>query len=140
MIARSAWEVARSMFRFEKLEVWKEAMQYANKVYDFTETLPKSEIFGLSSQLKRASLSIPSNIAEGSGSSTLRDFAHSLDIAIKSAIETVSELFFAKMRGYIKEEKQRELYDEAEILIKRIQGLKQYLRKDPRAKTNVPRA
>lgn len=128
------------MFRFEKLEVWREAMDYTNKVYDITETFPKSELSGLTSQLKRASLSIPSNIAEGSGSSSLKDFSHSLDIAIKSAIETVSELFFARMRGYIKEQKVRELYDEAEILIKRIQGLKQYLRKNQRATSNVPRA
>lgn len=117
------------MFRFEKLEVWREAMKYASKVYDLTEKFPKEELFGLTSQLRRAALSIPSNIAEGSGASTVKDFSHSLDIAIKSTIETVSELLFAQLRGYVGGETVRLLYEEAEVLVKRIQGLKRYLKK-----------
>lgn len=116
------------MFRFEKLEVWKLSMSYAHKIYDLTEKFPKLEQFGLTSQIRRAALSISSNIAEGSGSSTNKDFCNFLDIAIKSTIETVSQLFFAKERKYIKEEDIGILYDEAEILVKRIQALKTYLK------------
>lgn len=123
------------MFRFEKLEVWKMAIDYANSIYGICDSLPKSEIFGLSSQLRRAALSISSNIAEGSGSSSTKDFCNFLDIAIKSTIETVSQLHFARERKYINEKTLDKLYPEAEILVKRIQGLKKYL-KSPRATTH----
>lgn len=116
------------MFRFQKLEVWQESITYGSKVYNVVETFPKDELFGLSSQLKRASLSISSNIAEGSGSSSVKDFCNFLDIAIKSTLETVSQLLFAKERGYVSETKVNEFYEEAEKLTKRIQGLKQYLK------------
>lgn len=115
------------MFRFEKLEVWQESINYAKRIYTLTNTLPKSEMFGLSSQLKRAALSILSNIAEGTGSSTKRDFSHSLDIAIKSAIETVSQLMFGKTMNYFSENSVQPLYEQAELLIKRIQRLKKSL-------------
>ena len=122
------------MFRFEKLEVWSESINYAKKIYKLADTLPRSELFGLNSQLKRAALSIPSNIAEGSGGSTAKDFSHYLDISIKSTIETVSQLLFGREMGYFKQEGIKKLYDEAETLVKRIQGLKKYLYKSERRK------
>lgn len=116
------------MFRFEKLDVWHESIQYAIKIYLLADTLPKSELFGLNSQIKRAVLSISSNIAEGTGSSTEKDFAHFLDIAIKSSIETVSQLMFGKEMKYFSEESIKPLYQQAELLIKRIQSLKKSLK------------
>ena len=127
------------MYRFEKLEVWKLSVQYGLKVYRKADTLPKNETLGLISQLKRAALSISSNIAEGSGSSTQKDFAHFLDIAIKSTIETVSQLLFASDLGFLPRDQVQELYDESEVLIKMIQGLKHYLKK-PRATSYMPHA
>ena len=117
------------LFRFEKLLIWKESIVYAKHVYALTDKLPKSELFGLIAQLKRAVLSISSNIAEGSGSTTVNDFSRYLDIAIKSAIETVSQLLFALEMNYATEEEVRPLYDEAQVLIKRIQSFKKSLRK-----------
>lgn len=105
------------------------SIQYSKNIYTLADSFPKSEMFGLIMQIKRAALSISSNIAEGSGSSTTKDFSHFLDIAIKSTIETVSQLFFAKEMGYITEKALYSHYEEAEILVKRIQGLKQYLKK-----------
>ena len=122
------------MFRFEKLEVWKESIDYAKNIYKLADALPRSELFGLNSQLKRAALSIPSNIAEGSGSSTTKDFSHFLDIAIKSTIETVSQLLFGREMGYFKDNDIKKLYEEAETLVKRIQSLKKYLYKSVRNK------
>lgn len=127
------------MFRFEKLEVWKLANDYCLKIYKITDSFPKYEMFCLTSQLNRAGISIPSNIAEGSGASTIKDFCHSLDISIKSTIETVSQLFIAIKRGYIKEETKNVMYQEAEVLVRKIQSLKQYLKK-PRATTHELRA
>lgn len=115
------------MFRFEKLEVWKESLIYAKHVYSICGEFPKEELFGLTSQIKRAALSISSNIAEGSGSSSKKDFAHFLDIAIKSVFETVSQLFFAKELEFIKQKSFDNLYSEAEILVKKVQSLKQSL-------------
>lgn len=120
------------MFRFEKLEVWNESVEYAKKIYILSEKLPKNEIYGLTAQIKRASLSISSNIAEGSGGASINDFCHYLNIAIKSTIETVSQLLFAKNMGYIKDYDIKYLYNEAELLVKRIQALKLYLRKSER--------
>ena len=120
----------KNTFRFQKLEIWKAAILYAKHIYEITEKLPKSEMFGLISQLKRAALSISSNIAEGSGSTTINDFSHYLDISIKSTIETVSQLLFAFEMGYLSEKDIAPLYDEAEILIKRMQSFKKSLRRN----------
>lgn len=127
------------MFRFEKLNVWKLSVEYGNRVYDIADNLPKSEIYGLIPQLKRAALSISSNIAEGSGSSSTKDFCHFLDIAIKSTIETVSQLMFAQERKFINRETVDKIYVEAEILVKKIQSLKKYLKK-PQPTTYTQRA
>ena len=123
----------KNTFRFQKLEIWKAAILYAKHIYEITEKLPKSEMFGLISQLKRAALSISSNIAEGSGSTTINDFSHYLDISIKSTIETVSQLLFAFEMGYLSEKDIAPLYDEAEILIKRMQSFKKSLRRNRNA-------
>jgi four helix bundle protein len=116
------------MFRFENLEIWKLAIEYANKLYDIADTLPQEEMYGLSSQLRRAAVSISNNIAEGSGANTNKDFSCFLDISIKSALETVNILYFAFLRKYINETKQKELYEEAEKLIRKIRSFKKTLR------------
>lgn len=116
------------MFRFEKLEIWHQSIRYSKNIYLIADTLPKNEEFGLKSQIKRAALSISSNIAEGSGSSTNKDFSHFLDIAIKSTIETVSQLKFGQEMNYFRNTDVEKLYDQAEVLIKRIQAFKKSLR------------
>lgn len=116
------------MFRFEKLEIWHESIKYSKDIYKIAETLPRNEEFGLKSQIKRAALSISSNIAEGSGSTTQKDFSHFLDISIKSTIETVSQLLFGKEMNYFKDRDMKILYDQAEVLIKRIQSFKKSLK------------
>lgn len=103
------------------------AIEYGDKCYRIVDVLPKNEQFGLASQLRRAALSISSNIAEGSGSATTKDFSNFLDISIKSALETVSLLAFASKQKYIAEEIRQERYQEAEILVKKIHSFKQSL-------------
>lgn len=119
------------MFRFEKLIIWKLSVEYGKKVCRVAESLPKSEEFGLKSQLKRAALSISSNIAEGSGSSSKKDFSNFLDIAIKSTIETVSQLLFAREMEYVDDIIVDELYIESEILVRKIYDFKYSLKKQP---------
>jgi four helix bundle protein len=114
-------------FRFEQLTIWSDANNYISKIYDITKTFPRDELFSLTDQLRRSSTSISANIAEGSGSSSKKDFIHYLDIAIKSAYETVSHLYLAKNQQYITEETRINLYTEAEILVKKIQTFKKWL-------------
>ncbi len=115
------------MFRFESLEIWKLAIEYCIQLYDIADTLPAKEMYGLGSQLRRAAVSISSNIAEGSGANTNKDFSNFLDISVKSTLETVSILYFALERKYIVEEKRKELYEEAEKIIRKIRAFKNKL-------------
>jgi four helix bundle protein len=75
------------MRNFRNLQVWAEAMEIVKDVYHITEKLPKDEKFGLTSQMRRAAISIPANIAEGSSRRTSVDFARFLDIALGSSFE-----------------------------------------------------
>lgn len=114
-------------FRFEKLNIWVEANDYAHEIYLLTAKFPQRELFSLTDQLRRAANSIPTNIAEGSGSSSDKDFSHYLDISIKSAYETVSLLFRAEQENLINVKIRELLYGQAEILIKRIFAFKKSL-------------
>ena len=100
------------------------------KIYDSTRLFPREELFSLANQLKRASISISANIAEGSGSSSIKDYSHYLDIAIKSTFEVVSHLFIAQQNGYISEVLRVELYEDAELLVKQIKSFKLWLTKN----------
>jgi len=116
------------VFRFEELEIWKLAIEYGNELYDVADKFPPKELYGLGSQLRRSAVSISNNIAEGSGASTNKDFRSFLDISVKSTLETVNILYFAKIRKYITEEKRLKLYEEAEKIIRKTRSLKNTLR------------
>jgi four helix bundle protein len=124
----NAFTPIKNMFRFEKLEIWKLAIGYANDIYDLTDKFPNSEKYNVTDQLKRASLSISNNIAEGSGAATKKNFCSYLDISVSSAFETVNLLHFAKMRNYITESTREALYNKAEVLIKKIRSFKKSLK------------
>ncbi len=70
-----------SGFRFENLAVWQKALDFADRVYDVTSQFPADERFGLTNQMRRAAVSISSNIAEGTGRMTNKDFARFVEIA-----------------------------------------------------------
>jgi len=78
------------MYRFEKLEVWQKAMNFCELVYRKSKDFPKSEIYGLTSQIRRATTSIPLNIAEGSACKTDKEFIQFLFIALRSHYEVVT--------------------------------------------------
>lgn len=108
------------MFRFETLDIWVQSRKYASLVYELTKTWPKSEQFGLISQIRRCSVSIAANIAEGSASRSKKEFRHFLDHSRKSPFETISHLYIACDQGYISNQQLKELYEESEHLIRRI--------------------
>ena len=88
-------------FQYRKLIVWQKAMQFARQVYSLIEHFPISEKYALSDQVRRAAVSIPSNIAEGCGRASNRDYAHFLSIARGSLYETMAQLELAQSLGYI---------------------------------------
>src|SRR5215207_3430172 len=77
-------------FRFEKLTVWQSSRRLAGEIYSVTKAFPKDELFGLTSQIRRAAVSVTANIAEGSGRNSDVDFAHFLELAYGSAMEVAS--------------------------------------------------
>jgi four helix bundle protein len=83
------------------LHVWQEAMALARAIYVLTATFPKEELYSLTTQMRRAAVSIPSNIAEGAGRGTQREFRQYLVIARGSLSELETELLLAKDFGYI---------------------------------------
>ncbi|MGB7203515.1 MAG: four helix bundle protein [Pyrinomonadaceae bacterium] len=88
----------------EKLDVWKKSVDFEVEIYRMTESFPKEEKFGLTSQIRRASVSIPANIAEGAARETDKDFLRFLSIVQGSASEVETELLIANRLGYISEE------------------------------------
>lgn len=89
--------------KYQKLLVWQEAMNLVVGVYRITERLPATERFGLCQQLRRAAVSIPSNIAEGAGRHSDKDFIRFLNIANGSLLEVETQLLIALQLQYIEE-------------------------------------
>jgi four helix bundle protein len=77
---------------FRELKIWQESMNLVKQVYALTTELPANEKFGLISQIQRCAISIPSNIAEGSGRSSEKEFLHFLNISISSSYELETQL------------------------------------------------
>ncbi len=94
---------------FRNLKVWKKAHEVALKTYKLTESYPKGELYGLTSQFRRAAVSISANIAEGCGRGSDPDFARFLQIAMGSASELEYELLLSRDLGYLKSEDQEKL-------------------------------
>ena len=88
---------------FRNLIVWQKSMSLVRSVYALSKTFPPDERYALTDQLRRAVVSIPSNIAEGNGRASSKDYAHFLSIARGSLYETVTQLEIAKDLGYVKE-------------------------------------
>jgi len=88
-------------FGFEKLVVWKEARIFIEKIYNLTDNFPKKEIFGLTSQIQRACVSIAANIAEGSSRFSRKDFIRFIQISYGSLMEVLSHTYVAYDRKYI---------------------------------------
>lgn len=92
------------IFSFEKLNVWKESIALVKSIYRLTNSFPSDEKFGLVSQLRRASISISSNIAEGTSRNTNKDKAHFTTISYSSAMEVLNQLIISKELEFISEE------------------------------------
>lgn len=92
------------IFAFEQLEVYQIARQYVQYIYELSDVFPAKEDFALTSQIRRAAVSITSNIAEGTSQFSLKDKSHFIEIAYGSLMETYSQLQVAVDLKYIKNE------------------------------------
>jgi four helix bundle protein len=115
------------MFNFEKLDVWQEAIQFADLVYELTGDFPGEERFGLTSQMRRAAVSISSNLAEGSSRISRTDFARFVEIATGSLFEVVSQSTIALRRKMIAQDDYNRSYAAAEKQSKMLSGLRRSL-------------
>ncbi len=114
-------------FKFESLTIWNKSLELSVGIDGLAKQFPKSEMYNLCSQIRRASDSVTLNIAEGSTGQTNPEFKRFLTYAIRSGIEVVSCLFIAKRKGYLKEDTFDKYYQEYEILIKMITSFKDKL-------------
>lgn len=114
---------------FKEIKAWKKAKNIVSLVYKLTKIFPVDEKYALTSQVKRAVVSISSNIAEGSGRNTNNDFAHFLDIALGSAFELESELLIAIDLDFITSNDCENIFEQLDEVQKLIVGFQKYLRK-----------
>ena len=111
-----------------KLKVWQKAHTFTINLYKITKDFPSEEKFGLTNQIRRASVSIESNLAEGAGRSSSKDFSRFLDIAQGSAFEVKCQILIAKDLGYIDNNKSELLMDKINEVSRMITSLNQKLK------------
>ena len=109
---------------YQDLEVWKESMQLAKKIYLETKSFPKEEIYGITSQIRRAAVSIPSNIAEGSARQSDKEMVQFLHISLGSLAELETQLILSKEIGYL----ENEFVNDIISIRRKLLGLIKYLR------------
>lgn len=115
-------------FKFESLDVWKESVELTGVVHDVSAKFPSSELYVLTSQMKRAADSVCLNIAEGSTGQSSKEFKKFLGYAIRSGIEVVACIYVARRRRIISDEDFTYIYNFTDNLIKRVQALRKSIR------------
>jgi four helix bundle protein len=110
------------------LEVWKVAVGFVTEVYKVTEGFPQSELFGLTNQMRRAAVSVPSNIAEGAARNTSKEFVYYLSISLGSLAELETQLMIAHNLGYMDQVKLNGLLDKLQAIRRMVLGLRRALK------------
>lgn len=111
----------------KELDVWKKAIDFVIEIYKTSDVFPKTEAYGLTNQLRRAVVSVPSNIAEGAARRSDKEFIHFLYVALGSLSEVETQIIIAKKLGYIK--KDEKVLDHLQTVRKMLTGLINYLKK-----------
>jgi len=121
---------------FRNLKIYKRAIEYSMEIYKITKTFPKDEVYGLTSQTRRAAISTALNIAEGSGNSSEREFKRFLEISLRSVYEVIACLEIALKLEYINEVEFKKLIAEADEIAAMIVGFNKSLTSVSSAKRN----
>ena len=111
-------------FRFEKLDIWKEAISLSNKLFDIAELVEEKRYYKFAEQLRSAGMSISNNIAEGSGSVSKKEFSNFLNFARRSIFECANILVILEKRNLINKEQKTQLSKELAILSRRIMAFR----------------
>ena len=110
------------------LNVWKESIFFVTDIYTITKTFPKTEIFGIVNQLRRASVSVPSNISEGAARQSQKEFVQFLYIAQGSVAELETQLIISQNLQFINENKLSEIANRLNLIRSQITGLIRHLK------------
>ena len=119
---------------YRDLLVWQKAMELVVGTYRFSSSFPREELYGLTSQLRRASVSVPSNIAEGYGRASRQEYIQFLYVAQGSLKETETQIILAEMLGYASGDATKNLLEKSAVVGKLLGGLIRALRR----KTSAP--
>ena len=111
-------------YSFEKLRVWQDAREFVSFIYKITKAFPQEEKFGLTNQIRRASVSIAANLAEGSSRVSSKDQAHFTNISYSSLMEVLSHIYIASDLGFIEFEPFKESKKKIIILSKQLSALR----------------
>jgi len=117
-------------FSFERLDVWKKSRLLTKEIYLLTKKFPDDEKFGITSQLRRAIISVCSNIAEGSSRKSKKDQAHFYNISYSSLTESLNQLIISNDLGYLKDESLEEIRNEIHTISLMLNRLIAYSNKD----------
>ena len=113
---------------FLNLQIWKRSRKLVKRIYQLTQTFPPEEKFGLTSQIRRCTVSVPSNIAEGCGRGTNPQLSHFLDIAIGSLCELETQIYLSKDLEFFSKKVFDELIEEITVIRKMTQSFKNNLK------------
>jgi len=114
-------------FNFEKLDAWREAIQFANLIYQLTSKFPEKERFGLINQMRRAAVSVSSNLAEGSSRVSRTDFSRFVEIATGSLFEVVSQANVSLNQHFLERPDYERIVGAAEKQCRMLSGLRRSL-------------
>lgn len=112
------------IFSFEKLNVWIDSKELIKIIYSLTRNFPKEEKFGLTSQLRRSSISVASNLAEGTSRKTHKDKAHFTTISYSSLMEVLNQIIIAKELEFIKKEDYKLVRESIEKIANKLNALR----------------
>ena len=115
-------------FRFQDLKIWQLAIQIDNELFDIADTLERKRLYRFADQLRGAGMSMSNNIAEGSGSSSKKEFIQFLNIARRSTFENANILILLQMRGLINEKSLKNLLDDLDKLCRQITNFQKTLK------------
>lgn len=124
-----SYEVTMSLLHYRELIAWQKAMALVRIVYGLSAQFPRDERFGLTSQIQRAAVSVPSNIAEGQGRDSTREFTHHLSMAYGSLMEVETQILIAQDLGYLDREVVFTFLKESAEIGRIINGLMRSLRR-----------
>ena len=116
---------------YKELIVWQKSIKLVKEIFILTAKFPKSELYGIVSQMRRSAVSIPSNIAEGNGRNSRKEYCHSLSIAFGSALELETQLIIAKELNFVRGDEFMKIEQLLDEILRMLNSLREKMRTSP---------